>query len=169
METVTLGKKSVNFFGFNTELYPQVSVTSPHLCSKTKPFINTRMVQWAPRHPSSHGWSHGSLSGTWGLGQKVAREWLFGSSMDLIGGRYLRLVSVFNGQFSYAIARYKGIFSEQKSQLCMYNLEMPPRFLYKREKGRGKLKKIRLSWKQALPFVHKTSLFLFLNPHLKKT
>lgn len=36
METVTVGRKYVIFFGFNTELYPQVSVTSPHWCSRNK-------------------------------------------------------------------------------------------------------------------------------------
>lgn len=143
MESVTLGRKSVQFFGFNTELYPQVSVTSPHLCSRTKPFANARVVQWAPRHPTSHGWSHGSLSGTWGLGQKVPRVWLYGSSMALSGGRYLRLACVCNGHSQTQRNLLRG-----ESQLFVYNLEMPPRFLYKGEKGWGKLKKFRLSWKQ---------------------
>lgn len=77
------------------------------------------------------------------LGQKVPRVWLYGSSMVLSGGRYLRLACVCNGHSQTQRNLLRG-----ESQLFVYNLEMPPRYLYKREKGRGKLKKFRLSWKQ---------------------
>lgn len=133
METVTLGRKPVQFFGFNTELSPRYSPQSSFVQQ------NKGLCQCQGGSVSSQSWLE-PWQPVWDMGcGSMALPWLYrGKGLKTCICLYW---PVCHSQTQRNLLR-------GQPQLFIYNLEMPPRFLYNREKGRGKLKKIRLSWKQ---------------------